>query len=293
MANMRILYNNIVDLATTTLTGSSSASGGTGASNMKLDTKSKVWRSGTTTHAIILATFSSTTPAAVVLPLCNLTSTATIRVIGYSSAPTLTGTVGSPTITGGTSVFDTGVIDACPYTSVGYWDWTSTTNVNMYAYGGGTCARVYIPENIRTACTSITVDIVDSANTYNYVEVSRLLIGPIWEPTFNTSFGLSTATEDLSSSKRTVSGDLGTVIAPRFDTLTFDLKYMDIEDRVQATRILKGNGKARPMFVSVFPEDEVPEKEQAHQLYGKLADSFSISHPIFEMYSTQVKLEGV
>lgn len=290
---MRILYNNIVDLTTTTLTGSSSASGGTGASNMKLDTKGKVWRSGTTTHAIILATFTSTIPAAVVLPLCNLTSTATIQVIGYTSTPSLGGTTGSPTITGGTPVFDTGVIDACPYIPAGYWDWTSTTNVNTYAYGGGNCARVYIPDNIRASCTSMTIDIIDSSNTYNYIEASRLLIGPIWEPKYNTSFGISTGTEDLSSHKRTVSGDLVTMVAPRFDSLTFDLKYMDIDDRVQATRILKGNGKPRPLFVSLFPEDPNPEKEQGHQLYGKLADSFSVSHPIFEMYSTQIKMEGV
>ena len=49
--NLRIIYQNILDLSGTTITASSTASASTPVTNLKLDSKSQVWRSANTTIA--------------------------------------------------------------------------------------------------------------------------------------------------------------------------------------------------------------------------------------------------
>jgi hypothetical protein len=299
--NLRILYNNISDLSTTSLTASVSS---TGTSNLKVDSKSKVWKSGTSSttavKANIVATFSSKIVNAIILPFSNLSTTATIRVRGYTgTAPTLGGTIDTPTITtSGTLIFDTGTKNACPYQKFSQWNYENTPlGVNTYAYGGGTYARCYVADAefvalTPTACTSLVIEIIDT-NTDQYAEASRLLLGQYWSPTYNTSFGISAGQKDLGKHIRLECGDLETLRGPRYNTLSFDLKYMNDTDRNKFWEIAKGNGLSRPLFVSIFPEDDDYEKESIHQIYGKLSQLSAIQHPMFTIYSTQVELEEV
>jgi hypothetical protein len=79
--NLRIIYQNVVDVSTTTLTASSTASAGTPASNMKLDSKSLVWRSGSvntsavnglyTAKANLVISLASANIGGVILPFCK------------------------------------------------------------------------------------------------------------------------------------------------------------------------------------------------------------------------------
>ena len=167
--NLRVVYQNLVDLSTTSITASSTQSASTPTSNLKKDTKGLVWRSaakttgnGTSVTAHLLVDLGSTYSAAdmnsIILPYTNLNSnTATIKVYGYSSPPTLGGTVDSPTFTGGTQVSGftlTATTSAappsalcCPWNSLDLKNWNTTTTggANTYAYGGGTCARIWLP----------------------------------------------------------------------------------------------------------------------------------------------------
>lgn len=300
--NLRIIYDNVVDLTTTTITASSTG-GTTSTVNLKKDTKSLVWRSATgTTSArgnIVVALAASTIIGGVALPFCNLSSTATIRVRGFTgTTPTLGGTVDAPTVstTGATLKFDTGTVLACPYQQLGLWNWGSLPlGVNAYSYGGGTYGRCWIPAGVQTACTSLVIEIVDSANTTSkYIELSRLVIGSYWSPVYNTSFGLSASTKDLSSHQRTESGDLITNRGTRYNSLTFDMNWLTPADRLEFNRIVKGNGLPKPLFISLFPDNSDDwEKEQAHQIYGKLSQLSAIQHPIFDTYSTQLEIEGI
>lgn len=292
--NLRIIYQNIADTATIT---ASSTAGVTSTANLKKDTKSLIWRSQTSSttsvKANLVATFSSSVIGGVILPFCNLSSIATIRVRGYTgTAPTLGGTVDVPTITAtGTLVFDTGDVAASPYQPLGLWNWgTMPLGVNAYSYGGGTYARVWFPQ---IACTSVVIEIIDT-NTDQYIEVSRLIIGSYWSPKYNTEYGLSTTIKDMSTHERSESGDLITNRGTRFNSINFDLNWLPPEDRLEMTRILKGNGISRPIFISLFPENsEDYAKEQSHQIYGKLPDIPTITHPIYGMYSSSISIEEV
>lgn len=308
--NLRIIYQNLADLSTATVTANTTANATTTpASNMQKDIKSQVWRSGTftsnlttcTSHILVNLGTTQTGLGGVVLPFCNLTSTATIRVRAYTgSTISFTGsTPDSPTFstTGATLVFDTGAVLACPYQVLGNWNWgVLELGANFYSYGGGTYARIWIPPNttgIGNSFNQVLITIVDdrSAETNKYIEASRVVLGKYWEPKYNTSFGLSTTIKDLSAHQRTESGDLITNRGVRFNSMNFDLKWLTSSDRLDLTRILKGNGLSRPIFISLFPDDSDTGKEQAHQIYGKLSQSSPIQHPIFETYSTQIEIE--
>ena len=288
--NLRIIYDNKFDSAT--LSVSSTASSSTSVANLKSNKKGLVWRTASTTKAIILATISSYTITGVVLPYTNLSSAATIQVIGYTGSPTISGTVGAPTITGGTAVFDTTAIACCPWEPIQPWGAESIpAGANTYAYGGGQSARVWIPEGIQAAATTIAIVIEDTS--LSYIEASRVIMGSHWSPRFNTSFGLSIATKDLSAHSRTIAGDLDTIRSTRSQAMTFDLKYLDYLDRTEFLKIVKGNGLPKPLFISLFPEDADTGKEQAFQLFGKLSQLDPLTHPVFEMYSSSITIESI
>lgn len=77
MSNMRIVYDNVVSRA---VLAASSTAGALAVANLQADDKSSVWRAMGTT-ARLTATWSAAEPiAAVALPFCNLSPTATMRV---------------------------------------------------------------------------------------------------------------------------------------------------------------------------------------------------------------------
>jgi hypothetical protein len=298
--NLRVIYQNLADSATIT---ASTTAGVTSTDNLKKDAKSLVWRSATgATRANLVVTFTNSVIGGVILPFCNLTSAATIQVRGYTGNAPTTGTgnvpvpnVGTGTspvaVTGTTQVFNTGAITAAPYQSVAEAG-TLSVNSNSYAYGAGTYGRVWIP--IPATCTSLLIEIVDTGNSDGYIEVSRLVIGPYWSPKFNTSFGLSTSFKDLSTNSRTESGDLITNRNVRYRSMNFDMQYLTPDDRTSFTKILKGIGVAKGLFISLFPNNSDDfNKEHSHQIYGKLSQIADINHPLFGVYSTTVDIEEV
>lgn len=305
--NLRIIYQNIADVST--ITTSSVAGGGTPVSNLTKDPKSLVFRttsSGTTAIKLnIVMTFTSKTlggPSSgigLILMNTNLSSAATIRVRGFTGTAPTPGTGTNPTATtAGVLVFDSTTVLANPYQGTGFSNWntddyytvTSATNTyterKMYS-------RVWFPMITPVACTSILVEIIDT-NINQYIEASRVIFGNYWSPKYNTSYGMSAGTKDLSSSNRTEAGDLITSNAPKYNTLTFDLKWLTATDRAILNKIVRLLGTQKPMFISLFPDNSSDwEKEQLYQLYGKIVQLAGIDHSIFEMYSSQLELEEV
>lgn len=305
--NLRIIYQNIADIST--ITTSSVGGGGTPVSNLTKDPKSLVFRSassGTTSIKLnIVMTFSSkilggpSSGIGLILTNTNLSSAATIRIRGFTGTAPTTGTGTNPTATTpGTTVFDSTTILANPYQSIGLSNW----NVDdFYTVTSGTTtytdrkvySRVWFPLITPIACTSILVEIVDT-NINQYIEASRIIFGNYWSPKFNTSYGMSAGTKDLSSSNRTEAGDLVTSNAPKYNTLSFDLKWLTAADRAILNKIVRLLGTQKAMLVSLFPDNSADwEKEQLYQIYGKIVQLAGIDHSIFEMYSSQLELEEV
>lgn len=297
--NLRIIYQNLVDLSTTTITASSTA-GGTSLSNLKLDTKSAVWRSTSSTQASLILDFGTQrTVGGLVLAFSNLAgSGATIRLVGYNApnTPSFTGSLLNTTVT---AAFNTGQVACCPWNNLNLPALgTNPAGSSNYSYGGGTYARVWL--NNTQASTPIRylgVEISDPTNTAGFLEVSRIITGSYWSPVYNTGYGIDSGIKDLSEHLRTEGGDLITKRGPRFRTLNFGLEWMIGSDRKEMTRILLGNGLPKPLFVSLFPDstgdDEDFHREGIHQLYGKMVQIPGVSYTSYEIYSTNIELEEV
>ena len=266
--NLRIVYQNLAD--TSTIAASTTA-GATLASNLKIDPKPLIWRSTGTSATLIVTFAASSTVNCVVLPFCNLTTAAQIRVVGTG--------------------LNTGYVNACPYTPPGAWASTLIpAGASKYSYGGGTYARVYFAP---VTVSSLEITISDPTNTDGYIEASRLVVGNYWTPTHNTSFGLTFNPKDTSTNERSESGDLVTNRGITYNSMSFDLKYLNTTDKSQLLRLLKGNGKSKPLFISLFPEDEDTSKEGMHQVYGKLTELSGIQYAMFGIYSSTVDIEEV
>jgi hypothetical protein len=295
--NLRIIYQNLTDLATTTITASSSQSGSTGTSNLKLDTKSLVWRSTGSTASLIVNLGSAKQIGGIILAFSNLvSSTATMRVVGYSSSnvPSFSGsllTTGIPTL------FNTGPTLCCPWNNLNLPAWgTNPVNSSNYSYGGGTHARVWLTEAQRaTSPQYLGIEINDPGNPA--IELSRLIVGNYWSPVYNTGYGIEAGIEDLSEHERTESGDLLTRRGPRYRTLKFSLEYLSQIDRKELTKLFLGNGSPRPIFVSIFPDstgDDIDfQREGLHQIYGKMKQIPGITYSNYEMYSSNIELEEI
>lgn len=301
MPNLRVVHNNLIDVASTTITASSTASAATIVANLKTDPKSVVWRSGTsstiaTKANLLIVPTSITVVGALILAFTNLSAEATLRLRGFiGTAPTLTGTVDVPVVSVGsaTTVFDTGYVVGNPPQGLGNWEFgDSIFGPNAQESRRG-YSKVWVPQTQQAPCTSMVLEIVDPYNTNQYIEASRLIVGTYWSPTYNTSYGVTTSIVDMSSNERTESGDLVTSNGAYYSKLSFDLKYMDKKDRTTFNSIIRSKGMRKPVFISIFPEDADTGKDQVYQIYGKLSQLYGIEHPIFEMYSSQVEVEEI
>lgn len=312
MPNLRIIYQNQVDLSTTTITSSSNQSTSTTISNLKLDTKSLVWRTSPTTISstqvkgnLIVDLGSAKTVSGVVLAFTNLnSSTATIRVRGYNIAPTHGSTSGTdrvnyPTIIASTTdtIFDTDNVLCCPWNTLGISDWgTNPVGSSNYSYGGGTYARVWF--NAATV-RYLSIEIIDNYATSasgRYIEVSRLIVGNYWTPKYNLAYGVSAGIKDMSEHVRTESGDLLTARGPKYQCVNFNLEWLSLSDRQEMTKILTMNGMSRPILISLFPQGtstEEYERERAHQIYGKLTQLSQMTYNNPFMYSIPLDIEEV
>lgn len=276
MPNLRIVYDNAVT-RNATMTASTSASASLGVSNLLTDIKSDVWRSTGTSATLTLTWAASQLIGCVALPFCNLTATATIRVRGYTNTADA-----SP-------VIDSGVVIACANAALGYWDWGSLPlGVNAFSYGGGAYGRVWItPSSVK----KIVIDIVNTSPA-TYIEASKLVVGGYWEATRNPD-AVSVQPTDSSTHYRNQAGDLLTDLGSSSRTLNINLVNMPPEDRARMYAMARVNGKTGPILISVFPNSDDPELEQAHQMWGKLSDINPISMPNYQLYATTLDIEEI
>lgn len=295
--NLRIIYQNLADLATTSITTSATATGFS-KDNLKSDIKSLTWRSNNTTTASIVIDLGSAKflNGGIILAFTNLTSLATIKVVGQNNA---TFNISGSSIvipTNPAPLFNT-EISCSPWNNLNLPDWgTDPTGSSNYSYGGGTYARCWIPPSISTtAVRYLGIQITNTGSSY--VEISRLIVGNYWAPVYNTEYGISAGIKDLSEHFRTEGGDLLTKRGPRVRTLNFNLNWLANSDRKEITKIFLGNGIPRPVFVSLFPDstggDDDYQREGIHQIYGKMLQVPGVSYNYYEIYSTNMELEEV
>ena len=299
--NLRIVYNNLA--IGSTLTASSQASAALSVSNLLNDYKSVPWRSltGTITNearANLVVTFpQDKTVTLVLLPYTNMSALTTIRIKGWTgTAPTLSGTTNAPTLTttGATQVFDTGIVKAFDYDPLGTFEWGTQVLAPTGYSGENSYIMAWIPKEVSQPCRHITIELVDTSNFDQYIQVSFIVLGDYWSPKFNTKFGLSQGQEDKSSNFRNEAGDLLVSKSFKYKTLRFDMSYLTPSDRTEMSRIFRIAGSTSRIFISLFPENySDPSEEHMYQLYGKIVKLPGIENHIYKMYKTTIDIEEV
>lgn len=276
MANLRIIYDNTVDRATSI--AASTTAGTLVASYMQNDRKGQAHRSTGTSVTYDLTWTAGITLGAVALPATNLTASATIRCRIYSD-------------TGMTAlVADSGTVTACPGLNLSMWDWTGALNANAFAYGGASKTAVWFSQN-HTGIKGLKIDLVDGSNPAGYIDCARVVAGAYWEPAHNPSYGLQTMLEDSSRTERTHAGDQLTDRGTRTEKMSLELRLLPEADRVELHKIIRNVGTARNFFLSLLPALGTTA-EQDHMIYGKRSGSNPISFDAYSVFGNRIDIDS-
>lgn len=271
---LRIVYNNAANRGTVT---ASSTAGSLVASNLLTDSKADTWRATGTSATITTIYTVAELVSMVALPFCNLTSSATFRVKCYTNSGDVT------------PVLDTGVVLAAAPTPLGMWDWGNVPmGVNAYSYGGASYGRVWFTTQ---AVKKVELIISDPTNPSGYIEASRLVMGAYWSPENDAELSPQWIPVENSNHERSDAGDLRTDIGTLNKKLQLTLPVMTAADRNTMMNILRGNGMSRPIYLSLFPQDDDSSNEQAFQVYGKLAQQTGVTLSNWNLYSTTIEIE--
>lgn len=277
MSSLRIIADNAMSRASGV--SASTTAGGMLPANMLADIKGKVWRSTATSATITVTWPSDEVISCVALPYTNLTPAASIRVRAYSDA-------------GVTLLKDTGSVPACSAQAIKIQGWgAAASGVNAYAFGGGASARVWLTPI--AGVRQLTIDISDGANPAGYIEVSRLIAGAYWAPTFDAEIGATLTFSDAGSHTRTDAGDLLTTVGARSRRLSLTLAALPAADRTSMANIIRCNGKAAPIFISIYPECGDAELERDYELYGKLSEISEMVIQACGIYSAPLIFESI
>lgn len=274
MANLRIIYDNAADRAAIE---ASNTAGSLVAANLQSDLKGEIHRSVGTSVTFSLYWPGGEGVSAVVLPACNLTATATIRVRLYrDSARTVL-------------LADSGNVFACPGATLGQWRWNVPINANSFIFGNYAKSAVYF-EDVFFA-TVCDIELSDPENQAGHIDCARLVAGVYWSPAFNAGYGAQAEVVDTSVQFRNDAGDLLADRGAQHETLLVPLPYLAEADRAQLLQIFRFVGTAQNFFFSLFPGSGMSLLEQDHMLFGKRTNS-GISHDFFNATSTKIDMEG-
>lgn len=185
--------------------------------------------------------------------------------------------------------YDSGAVLACPAPAITLRGWTAAQSASAYAYGGGACARLWLPSAV--SAYGMAIDIVDTNNLQGYLEAARLVCGPYWSPTYNTS-SLSETFVDAAIHTRTDAGDLWTDASTIHKKVPIDMEFMPATDRATLANILRAS-RAYPIFLSVFPGIADLELERAHTVYGKRMSDSEVQVQMAILYGTKIEVESI
>lgn len=273
MPALRILWDNAADRAAQLV--ASSTAGALAAANMLNDRKSQVHRSTGPTVSYTLTWSAAQSIGAIVLPACNLTAAATIRVRLYSDAA------------GATLLHDTSAVPACPGMDLSWW--TGTVNANAFPYGALAKVARWLPQHY--AAQRVVIDLADPANPAGYIDCARLLLGPWWAPEYSASYGADATPWDTSKTGRNDAGELLSDRGTVHDTLSFELASLAEADRARLVDIVRRFGTSRNFLVSLLPQAASPAAERDHMVYGKRSNA-PMARAAWATYATKLDMEG-
>lgn len=274
MAKARFIYNNLVDKATVSATNTHASFP---VSNLKNDTKGLTWRTTAAISTVITVSWATIQRInCIAFAFSNLTNDCEMSIVVKDS--------------GDAVIYSSGAVSPVVGNVIADKDF-SILSANSYSQGLGNYGSIWFPSTLTTA-RSVEITITDPS-AGGYFEISRLLVGEYWEPTYNVSFGLSLSWQDTTESRRTQAGNLVSQVGSLYKQMTFDLSYLTETDRDQFVRLIRSLGTRSSLYVNLFPGDTDPEREQLYQIYGRMGSAPTLAHPLFSQYTTSLTIDEV
>lgn len=149
-------------------------------------------------------------------------------------------------------LYDTGWIDGHPTTIDDAWGGTSPITAGR----APTQNFVHIPAAVVEGAFAGRFMVRDITNTDGYIQAGILMVGPIFQPAINRSYGDLIGIKDLSVKKHTHGGQTFGVKRPRLRTVS--LPFSDLtttEAHSLYDRLYWRKGTLSPVLVSLFPDD--------------------------------------
>lgn len=284
MSNLRVIWDNAADRATTV---ASTTAGALTVAGLKLDTKGSGHRFTGTSGSYTLTWARPLPVSGVVLPATNLTTHAAIRCRAYDAAANL--------------LEDTSLVWACPAANLGQWDWTKPLHgrhngwqsaVNFNSFPMGVLSKTAVFFSRRHMCAQVVIDLEDATNPAGQIDVARLIVGAHHELTYNPSYGASNDVADLSTARRTASGDNPVDVSPKHDAMRLNLRYMPPSDRAWLNDLMRVNGISKPLALCLYPDNASdPRLAQDNLIYGR-KESSPIEIEFFNAHTAQLQIEG-
>jgi hypothetical protein len=277
MANLRILYNNVADLAT--ITASTTASG-FAASNMQNAQKTSVHRStgNTVTYTLLWAGLGNSQRVnGIALPATNLNDNDIIQVKLYDDWrwPASGNLVVSSNTT------------ACSGRSTLLQGGETTTNYTQFSFGGASKTSIWFPQ----VYTIHRIEITLTSTSVSQIDCSRIVCGEYWEPTRQVDRGIELGFTDQSEITTTRSGNTYVDRKPIVETMNFQLQYLVEADRTTFMRIMRSWGTTGLIYACVFPDNTNPELTQAYSIYGRNQTN-ALQYQFAGYYSSSVQLNS-
>ena len=273
---MRIIYNNLADIATISVNPSPSLGS---AANLQNNRKSSICRtSGTTTDTLTWSTPQEIN--AVALPATNLLHASTIDVDFYST---------STDITPFETISDQAALLRSPLLPGNI----TKPDYRYFSLGGATKTSVY-SESINTATQKtgkLTITLTNPGFTGGQIDCSRIVCGKYWQPIRQASNGITISTQDNSEISTTRSGDNYINTTYIKELMNFELRYINDTDRQRLLEIFRSWGTSSYIYVCVFPDNQNPELTQSYSIYGRNSD-MSVQYDLYSIYTTNLSLES-
>lgn len=267
-ANLRYCARNMADEATIAAT---SAEVTLPASNLKLTTRARVWRSTSAAAQNIDLHWNGNVGRFnfVRLERHNLENDATWRILAYPNADWT-----------GTPVYDSGTLDAYDAATLGELDWgfepLGSSIFDSFLgqkFSQHYCGAGGVPGAVLTTYNplSMRITVTDTGNSAGYVQASRLYIGRALELTYNPDSCTFAWMEDTKQA-RSSGGTLRSDGLNTFRQISVGLGIITEAQRAELADAVRFAGMRKDWMLDVYP-DASGERARDYSMVGRLVSS--------------------
>ncbi|WP_299073005.1 hypothetical protein [uncultured Paraglaciecola sp.] len=245
--------------------------------NIKLDSKSDVWRATSLAEQTITATWTDAQSiAGVGIVFSNLIIGSTVLIKLYTNVADV-----SP-------VFqtDTLVVDFANTPPIGF----PTLSLASTPFGGGNYFANFF---IEQSAEKMEVVLTSPGNPDGSMEIARLVAGKVIGITNGADFGAIVSYDDNIVENRSDSGNLVSDTSPRSKKIEFDLGDLNPTDKAAMQTMKRVSGKSVPIFVSAQDLSPVLAEKNIFQIYGIINNDISITTVSYNKHAGNLSITEI